>query len=85
MYHFTHVASLAVASVVFVGTTMTQKKVADWWGKTDEGQFLKVRWDDAWGYRKKNDLGVTGWAKFIRSGGDEYPEGEYRRFHRCFV
>ena len=85
MYHFTHVASLAVASVVFVGTTMTQTKVADWWGKTDEGQFLKVRWDDAWGYRTKNDWGVTGWAKIIRSGGDEHPEGEYRRFHRCFV
>ena len=62
--------------VQVVARLMAGTAAAVFWARSDDGTYLKLRWDDAFGFRRTNKNGTTGWCQVIRSGG-----GDLRRRH----
>ena len=52
-------------------------------GKVDSGNFMQREWDPTWSSVVSNSNGSSGWARILRSGGDDVPEGVCRRVHLC--
>ena len=52
-------------------------------GKVDSGKFMQCDWDPTWSSVVSNSNGSSGWARILRSGGDDVPEGVCRRVHLC--
>ena len=52
-------------------------------GKADSGNFMHCEWDPTWSSVVSNSNGSSGWARILRSGGDDVPEGVCRRVHLC--
>ena len=52
-------------------------------GKSDSGNFMQCEWDPIWAPVVSNSNGSTGWARILRSGGDDVPEGVHRRVRLC--
>ena len=52
-------------------------------GKADSGIFMQCEWDPIWSSVVSNSNGSSGWARILRSGGDDVPEGVCRRVHLC--
>ena len=62
---------------------MSQEQVSsDVFGEADSGKFMQCEWDPTWSSVVSNINGSSGWARILRSGGDDVPEGVCRRVHR---
>ena len=44
---------------------------------------MQCEWDPTWSSVVSNSNGSIGWARILRSGGDDVPEGVCRRVHLC--
>ena len=63
---------------------MSQEQASsDVFGKVDSGKFMQCESDPAWSSVVSNSDGRGGWARILRSGGDDVPEGVCRRVHLC--
>ena len=75
---------LLVAHIVCAAMPVKLGRAApEFWARTLDGTFLKLRWDDAFGFRKQNPNGITGWCQILRSGGATFEEGAWFKFHKC--
>ena len=54
-----------------------------WYGKTDDGHLLELRWDTTQGGCSRNRGGMTGWACVLRSSGGNVRDGACHRVHKC--
>ena len=62
---------------------MAGKAAAEFWARSGDGTCLKLRWEDAFGFRTTNKNGTTGWCQVIRSGGGTFDEGTWHKIHKC--
>ena len=52
-------------------------------GKADSGNVLQCEWDTTWSSVTSTSNGRSGWARILRSSGDDVPEGVCQRVHLC--